>query len=275
MKYTIQSGKYVAKNFYYIFPFAILPAFFFSLSTDEKAIFTVVEKLLSARIGVWSFKNLFRAISFLNFASLKSIAFGFIGVVAMVLCGALMMALLEKHMRIGKRTFNGVFSKLNDNLTSTIMYVLVLLALYEVWALIATTGIFLLARIPIKILAYILTCAFFVVMNALLLWTVSFFYLWLPCMQITGFRSLEALVYVNRIASAGSKLRILISQLVVLLFAELTICLCAYLLVADFVAFTIVTTVLFSIMIMIYCVRMEVAYFDVDHLERADIKKYY
>ena len=160
MKYTAQSGKYIFKNFFYIFPFAVLPAIFFSLSTDEQAIIVVLRAFFSGELDKWTFVELFRSISMLNFTSWQSLVFGIIGILVTVPCVALMMALLEKHMRIGKRTFNGVFSKLNDNLTSTIMYVLVLLALYEVWALIATTGIFLLARIPIKILAYILTCAF-------------------------------------------------------------------------------------------------------------------
>ena len=85
----------------------------------------------------------------------------------------------------------------------------------------------------------------------------------------------EALVYVNRISSAQSKLKIFSSQMFVLLVAEFAISVCAYFLANNFLLFTIVTTLAFTCMIMIYCVRMEIAYFHVDHLERADIKKYY
>lgn len=275
MKYTFQSSKYVLKNFFYILPFTIIPAFFFSLSTDEIALFEIMDKLFHGRVEAWCFTHLFRAISFLNFASFKSISFGVLGIVAMILCGALLMAFLEKHLRIGKRTYNGILSRLNDNFASTVMYLLVLIIIYELWS-VATAGLlFLVSRITIPAVMYTLVTIVTLAMHAVLVWLIGFIYLWLPCMQITGFRAIEALVYVNRISSVQSKLKIFSSQMFVLLLAEFAISVCGYLLVDNFLLFTIVTTAAFAVMIMVYCVRMEIAYFHVDHLERADIKKYY
>ena len=37
MKYTAKASKYVFKNFWYIFPFAAIPAFFFALALDAPA----------------------------------------------------------------------------------------------------------------------------------------------------------------------------------------------------------------------------------------------
>ena len=275
MKYTFQSSKYVLKNFFYILPFTIIPAFFFSLSTDEIALFEIMDKLFHGRVEAWCFTHLFRAISFLNFASFKSISFGVLGIVAMILCGALLMAFLEKHLRIGTRTYNGILSRLNDNFASTVMYLLVLIIIYELWS-VATAGLlFFVSRITIPAVMYTLVTIVTLAMHAVLVWLIGFIYLWLPCMQITGFRAIEALVYVNRISSVQSKLKIFSSQMFVLLLAEFAISVCGYFLVDNFLLFTIVTTAAFAVMIMVYCVRMEIAYFHVDHLERADIKKYY
>ena len=40
-------------------------------------------------------------------------------------------------------------------------------------------------------------------------------------------------------------------------------------------AFLIWTTLLYSFIMMIHCVRMQMAYFDRDNIERADLTKYY
>ena len=49
MKYTLQSSKYVFKNFIYLFPFAILPALFLAISTDEKLITSVIMNFVGGR----------------------------------------------------------------------------------------------------------------------------------------------------------------------------------------------------------------------------------
>ncbi|MBQ8685860.1 MAG: hypothetical protein IJ514_06795 [Clostridia bacterium] len=273
MKYTIQSSKYVLKNFFYVFPFAIVPALFMSLSTDEVALNYVLERFFDGNLRAWTFKTLFSSISVLNFASWKAIAAGGVGILALVLGCALMMAMLEKHMRIGKRTFNGVFSKLNDNLISTCGYAILLLAIYELWALITAALLFFVSRLTTVVMAYALSVIVFLGMHLVLLYLIGIFYLWLPCMQITGFKAGEALYYSNQL-SAPVKWKILLGQLLVMLVAELSICICAWYAV-NFLWFTLLTTALYALMIMIFCVRMQIAYFDLDNIDRADLIGYY
>ena len=109
-------------------------------------------------------------------------------------------------------------------------------------------------------------------MHVLLIYIIGALYLWLSCMQFTGFKAMEALHYSNQLL-APLKVRLLGAQLLTLFFAEFLICLCVVL-APNFVFFTIITTVLYAIMIMLYCVRMQIAYFDRDNIERADEKKY-
>ena len=274
MKYTARSSKYIMKNFWYIIPFAIIPAFFLSLSTDQESVFCAIDTMVALKPTEHHFSHIFSAISVLNFSSLEAVIFGIIAVVCLIVCGAMMLALLDKHMRIGKRTYNGIFSKLNDNLLSTCGYALLLLFIYEVWALLTSALLFFFTRIPNAAIAYSLSAIVYFSMHVVLIYLIGLIYLWLPCMQITGFRAGEALHYSYQLI-APVKWKILFGQISLLLLVEGLMCVCAYFTSLDSIWFTVLTTALYTWLILIYVVRMMVAYFDRDRIERADLKKYY
>ena len=110
-------------------------------------------------------------------------------------------------------------------------------------------------------------------MHILLFAAISTIYLWLPCMQITGFRAFEALHYSYHLITPV-KWRILGGQMFALLSVEFLIGVCVAF-IHSRLTFLIWTTLLYSFIIMIYCVRMQMAYFDRDNIERADLTKYY
>lgn len=273
MKYTVQTSKYIFKNFFYILPFAIIPALFLSISVAEDEIIAVLDAIAKKDFSAWTFTNLFRAISVLNFGSWESILTGIIGIVLMVPCVALLMAFLDKHLRFGKRTFNGLWSKLNDNFISTFGYIVFFLLIYEVWALILSALLFFVALIPNTTAVYIVAGIIFVSMHFVLLYAVGTIYLWLPCMQITGFPAVEALQYSYQLVT-HVKWRILLGQIVALMATEALIVACAWYL-PELPIFTAWSTILFTILLSFYCVRMMIAYFDRDQIERADLRKYY
>ena len=273
MNYTVQSCKYTFKNFIYLLPFAIIPAWFLSLSTDQDAILCLMDTIFNGKINDLHFSHIFRAISILTFASWYSVVFGLASIVMMIVCGAMIMAMLDKHMRIGKRTFTGIFSKLNDNLVSTAGFVLLLLAIYELWTLLASVVVYFCSLIPVVWLAYIFAAIFYLAMHIVLIYAVGQIYLWLPCMQITGFRALEAFNYSYHLM-APVRWGILLVQTILLFVVESAICACA-LLIAEPITFKIITTAIYAILIMVYCVRMEIVYFDRENIERADKKRYY
>lgn len=269
MKYTIKSNKYIAKNLFYILPFAVIPAFFLSVSTDENALRSILSIFFGGEPQRLTFSELFRAISVLNFGSWRSVVFGLLGIILIVICVAMMMAMLEKHFRIGKRSYRGLLSKLNDNLVSTAGFTFLLTVLYEVWALVTTLGTFIFSKILFNTIAYIMSALFLIIMHIALIYAIGFIYLWLPCMQITGFRAMQALYYSQRMVSPV-KWGILFGQLAMLLFAETLICLCA-IFAPNPIVFTLLTTVLYTWLIMLFCVRMEIVYFEREHLDRADV----
>ncbi len=272
MKYTVQSCKYITKNFFYIFPLALLPALFLTFSTDEEALVCLVETIFSGKLSDLHFAHIFRAISVLNFASAQSLIFGVLGIAGMIVFVALIMAFLEKHMRIGKRTFNGLLYKLNDNFMSTCGYAFLFLAIYEIWTLLTASLLYFVTRISVAVLAYIFAIIVYLGMHVLLIHTISGIYLWLPCMQFTGFRALEALHYSYQLV-APVKRGILAGQLTCFLLAETLICICV-MFTANPVMFTVWTTIVYAVLLMIYCVRMQIAYFDRDKIERADLSYY-
>jgi len=126
--------------------------------------------------------------------------------------------------------------------------------------------------IPVAGLASMFTVGTFLFMHVVLIYVVGRIYLWLPCMQITGFRAFEALSYSQYLVEAF-KWKLLAVQLVVLLFVEGFIYLCV---LSPYTwLFTLLTTIVYTFIIMLFCVRMMVAYFDREQIERADLKKYY
>ncbi len=272
MRYTAQSSKYALKNFIYLIPFAIIPAWFFSLSTDQEAIKCALESIFHGNINDFHFQHIFRAISILNFASWYSVVFGIAAVLMLIVCGALLMAFLDKHMRIGKRTLTGILSKLNDNIVSTAGLVLLVLAIYELWTLLTSALVFVAAIIPVVWLAYALAIVLYLAMHFVLIFVIGKIYLWLPCMQITGFKAFEALRYSQYLVSS-TRWKLLVSQLGILFFVQVLVCLCA---LSPYTwLFTLLTTVFYLFIIIIFCVRMMVVYFDKDNIERADLRKYY
>ena len=273
MKYTFQSTKYTLKNLIYLLPFALLPALFLSISTDEEAIFAVLKSVYQGTLYQWTFSDLFNSVSVFNFGSWEGVVFGFIGYVVIVPCVALMMAILEKHFRIGKRTFNGIWEKLNDNILSTAWYALLLAAIYELWGLLLAALLFLVSRITVTAVAIVFAAIVYLGMHVLLFFAIGMIYLWLPCMQITGFKPFEALHYSYQLITPV-KWKILFSQMAALLSVEVLIGVCVAFVRAQF-AFLVWTTLLYSFLIMIFCVRMQMAYFDRDNIERADLTKYY
>ena len=273
MNYTAQSSKYIFKNFFYIFPFAVIPAVFFSLSTDEAAIIAVLKAFFNGNLDEWTFGELFRSISMLNFASWQSLVFGIVGILLVVPCVALLMALLEKHMRIGKRGFSGVWGKLNDNLLSTCGYIFLLLLVFEIWTLLTAAILYFVSMINVPAVAYAAIVIFYLLLHFLLLYAIGTIYLWLPCMQITGFGAFEALHYSYQIFSPV-KWSTLWEQYFLLLVAENLISLCALFVQGELVFF-ILTSALYMFITLFYCVRMQIAYFDRDNMERADIKYSY
>lgn len=272
MGYTYRSVKYLFKNFFYMIPFAVLPAVLLALSMDAQALDLLAKAYLGGNPAGLEFTQIFHAVSTFNFHSWGAFSASVFAAVAMIVCGAMLMALIEKHMRIGKRTFNGLLSKINDNLVSCFAICCWFILLYELWSLVASAFLFVVSRIDSKALSYVLSVLLFFGSQFVLNVSLSAFYLWLPCLQITGFKAFEALRYSNQLV-APVLFKIAVSQFVGLTAAELCILLSAYFFPTGIVY--AVSSAVYVALILVFCIRMEVAYFERAGIERADLRKYY
>ena len=155
----------------------------------------------------------------------------------------------------------------------TLWYAFLLLLIYEIWALLLSSLLFFVGKIASAWVASVAVVIVLIAMHFALLYIINIIYLWLPCMQITGFKALEALHYSYQLMTP-LKIKLIAVQLLSLFVVELLVCLCVIFLTANPIVFTILTTLLYTSMIMFYCVRMQIVYFDRDNIERADQRKY-
>lgn len=272
MKYTSKSLKYVFANFGYLVLFGLFPAVFLAYSLDTATVGAILRDYFTGSPYA-SFSDIFHAVSIFNFHSVSATIADVLSVILAVTCVAMMMAFMEKHMRIGKKTWTGLFSKLNDNLLSTLGITLLFACLYELWALITSALLLCVSFFASKTVIYILSVIVWFGTQIALLFVVSLFYLWLPCLQITGFRSFEALSYSYQLAT-GVKRKIVREQFVSMTIAEILIGLvCVF---APWAWLKLVlNSAVFAGQILLFVTRMQVVYFDRAQLERADEKHYY
>lgn len=272
MKYTSKSLKYVFANFGYLVLFGLFPAVFLAYSLDTATVGAILRDYFTGSPYA-SFSDIFHAVSIFNFHSVSATIADVLSVILAVTCVAMMMAFMEKHMRIGKKTWTGLFSKLNDNLLSTLGITLLFACLYELWALITSALLLCVSFFGSKTVIYIVSVIVWFGTQTALLFVVSLFYLWLPCLQITGFRSFEALSYSYQLAT-GVKRTIVREQFVSMTIAEILIGLvCVF---APWAWLKLVlNSAVFAGQILLFVTRMQVVYFDRAQLERADEKNYY
>lgn len=123
MRIVFGSLKYLFKNIWYILPYAILPAVFFTLLLDYSAISDLVGAFFSGTPNSDFLLN-FRAMSLLRIDLLGGI-YTVCAFVCFVVFETLMLSVVEKHMRLGKRTMSGAFTQFGNLLLSVIGFTLV------------------------------------------------------------------------------------------------------------------------------------------------------
>lgn len=273
MKYTNSSIRYVFKNLWYIALLSVLPGFCLSAMArveDTQLFFT---NLFTGKLNQIQWTHIFNTFSIYNFKSVWHVLFSLFSFLAIVLCASLLLAMIDKHMRIGKRTLNGIFLKLNDNVLSTAFVAFLFSVIYEVWTLLFSALSFaVFSAVPNLVVQYVLFAILLLGGGAALLYVIALFYLWLPCMQITGFALFEALRYSNQITEKVKR-RLIGSMLLSLVVGHIFIIPACVFLEPIFIY--AVMLVVYMFYFMLFVVRMEIVYFDAAQLEREDLKKNY
>ena len=271
MRIMFGNWKYMFKNFWYVIFCGLVPAVFLALTFYYRATSSVVRDFCTGNLQA-DFLLLLRTCGLIRIDSALGGIYTALGYLLTVLFAAVLLALVEKHMRIGKRTLNGIGREVKYLLLPTACIVFLFLALEEACAIVLSSLVFAILQLKATVLKYILSvCAFFLVFFVLL-YVIEVFYLWLPCLQITGFRPYHAFLYSYRL-SAGVRWKLIASH---------ALSLAALLAVIGGAAFIRQPVIFYSIAF-VFCffyfsaffIRMETAYFQTDKLDREDIIKSY
>lgn len=258
------------KNFIFLFPFALIPSYFFALALDLNSLETIVRKVLAVDVEV-SFDTVFNSFSLIT---ADRWLFGIVSFICMALFMPMLLAFIEKHMRIGSRSFKGIWGRFNTNFLSTLFVGVLFLAMYELWSLIASGLVYGATLLFSGIAGTVAAILLYFAMLALIAYIASVFLLWLPCLLITGYNFVDALAYSNQLY-AGKKgglflavfLPCVVSGVVTLLvvgvFAPMHVQLPVFFIVE----------ILFLLLMLYYSALMFVAYFRLTGEERADLQK--
>ena len=191
MKYIADALRYMFKNFIFLFAFALIPSYFFAMSVDLRSLEKIASNLLAADVDV-TFATVFNSVSLINGARWP---FGLVCLASMAVCMPMLLAFIEKHMRIGSRSLKGLFGRINYNFLSTVVLLLLALAVYELWALLVSGLVYasiLLFDGAARFIAAVIVAAGMVLLLSYIFMQV---WLWLPCLHITGYSYMDALAF--------------------------------------------------------------------------------
>lgn len=262
--------KYIVRNLWYVLPFALIPGVLLALSVDFGATSALAHALISGdpRIG---FLELFSAVSLVRFDSVLGGIYSACAVVAVSVFMTLMLAFVEKHMRIGKKTLSGVFNQLLTFTSVVFTMTVVFLLLYEVWAVVLSAIIYVIFQLPNNAVVYAGYILVWLLFCFVLVYLVSFVFLFLPCKQVTGFRNYDAFLYSYRLVT---KVRWRIVLPMFLSYAVLSAAVAACALLPAYACY-LICALLYIVGFLTFGVRMLTTYFDADKLDREDLLKSY
>ena len=267
MRYIAGTFRYIFKNFIFLFAFVLIPSYFLTASGDPADIRAIIDSFVAGGERA-EFREVFAFFSPLND---RGWAFALICFAAVIVCFPMLFGFIEKHMRLGLRTWKGIAGRFNFNFLTTLAVFFVCIALYEVWALLAAGLVYAETLLLQGIAGSIAALVTAVGMVALLCYLISTFLLWLPCLQITGYSYMDALVYSNSLA-ARKKGKIFLSSFLP--------CAAGYAARGLIVAFVqngaaafVITELVYLFLILYICVLMFVVYFDAAGEERMDLNK--
>lgn len=273
MKYIGGAFAYVFKNFIFIFIFALLPSYFLSSSMDFKNLEVILDNVLSARADI-DFRQIF---VFLSPAVSGRWPFVLVCFVCSLVCAPMLLGFIEKHMRIGSRSLKGLGGRFNYNFLTVLIVMLIGVAVYEIWALIAAGLLFAEVLFLGGVARFIVVLITYLALIALLCWIGMLCLLWIPCRLVTGYNLFEALAYSNRLIAGGKGRSLLLAVLlpvlagVVLQFFFVWLAVMTGFVLIEFISLELTILVLF----LYFFALMFVVYFDLTGEERADLEKKY
>lgn len=231
----------------------------------------VARSLFSGGAFELEFSQIFRAWSFFRTDSFVGVLYSVFAVICLIFFSALLLSFVEKHMRIGKRTFSGIMGQLESHILVYIGFVIFLLVCYEIWALVLSAVLYMVSNIGSPTAARTLFSLISLLFICALLYLVTIIYLWLPCKLNTGLKSYSAFLYSYGLV-VGVRWRLYLSLLMSYMPCFLVLFGSVF---GPVWLSRVLAIILFLFAYSSFCVRMETMYFETDRIDREDLLRSY
>jgi hypothetical protein len=267
MKYIKLTLKYVTSNLL-LLPCYVVAIICFALIINPAADHLIIANATSGQPN--NFYNWFAALLLFNPLNWSTYLSGIIAYAVLICDLAFIHSLVDKHVRFGSKSFRSITNGFNINVCNGLILAVFAIVLHllatVIFAAVMTTCEALMP--PYSYILGILICLIFFVALSL---AASLFLMWLPCVEVTGFKKYEALLYAYALARQRMKgLFVSFSiPLVIVTLVSLTVSF----LTAMPVAFVVVP-ILCGTLFIYFAVLSYIAYADAEGIEREDLKKY-
>ena len=261
MHYIKSAISYIYKNFWYLFLFTLIPTVGLTFTADRSLSFNFLNDIIYYKS--YSFFQVYSDFSLIvgKFSLLRVLV-----LVLTVFIVAILLSVIERHMRIGKLNLRNNFSSINENIISVLLIGAILVIIVEIWAvLLSMLLIFLNMLFSGYVLYYI--CSFFILTGyAVLFAALPYLAIWICCRIITGYSFYDAFMYSVNLLSGRLKRVYTAFVLPILIFIFIII-------LTDYFANQLTVAVIYiqnQFYCMYYLVLAFTVYFDLDKLERKD-----
>ena len=261
MFYIKSALKYIIKNFGYLFLFTLIPAIGLTFTADKSAYFNFMNDIIH-----YKSYNFFQVYSDFSLIVTKFTLLRILVLIAIVFITAILLSIIEKHLRIGRLNFRNNFSRINENIISVLLIGAVLVIIVEAWAALLSAILMFLNMLFSGITLYFI-CYFFILSGyAGLFAIIPYLALWICCRNITGYSFYDAFMYSINLLSGKLKRIYFAFVLPILIFVSV-------ILITDNFADKLTVVFVYiqnQLYYMYYLVLAFIVYFDLDKLERKD-----
>jgi hypothetical protein len=268
MKYAKETLKYLKDNLVLVpcFVIAVLCA---ALLVDFQAYQTIAQSIQGGRISD-SFVSWLRFFILFNPTNTLSIISGVIGYVVLVLDLAFIHSMIDNHIRFGSHSFRSIMSSFNINVVNGLIYSVFTAILHFLSGVIMAAIMKTSELIPLNY-SYIFGMIVCALLAVFIFFVCALFSLWLPCVEITGFKKYEALAY--SYALARQRVWKIFASLALPVIILVSAAVVIGMMCSAIVSY-IVVPILIGLIFIYTSVHCFIVYVDAENIEREDIRKY-
>jgi hypothetical protein len=269
MKYTKDTLKYLKSNILLLLPCYIIAVLCLTLLINVEAYQTIAQSIGKGSVSD-SFIEWFKFFTLFNPDNAFTIIGGIVAYVILILNLAFIHSLIDNHIRFGSRSIRSIASSFNINVVNSLIFTILAMIFHVICGVILAAVMKTCELIPVNY-SYVFGLLISAVLMVVIFFVCSLFLLWLPCVEITGFRKYEALNYSYALAR----------QRVWKIFGAFTVPSIIIVAISMAIGMTcpqvvsyIAMPLLVGLLFVYTAVMSYMAYADAEGIEREDLRKY-